>query len=35
MHGRVSLEGETLSKGEQYKGLEVEKKLTFGSNAGC
>ena len=35
MHGRVSLKGETLFKGEQYGGLEMEKKLTSGSNAGC
>ena len=35
MHGRISLEGDTLFNGEQYGGLEVEKKLTFGSNIGC
>ena len=35
MHGRVSLERETLFNREQYGGLEVEKKLTFGSNIGC
>ena len=33
-HGRVSLEGETSFKGGQYGVLEVEKKLTFGSNVG-
>jgi len=35
MLGRVSLGGETLFKGGQFGGLEVEKKLIYGSNVGC